>query len=262
MNASIDALLAFAHTHLPLPPLPLLVACLGVAAAYVVFGLAGFGTALVAGPVLAHVIPLTTIVPLLALLDFAAAGVNIARDRQAADGAELRRLVPAMVAGSLVGAAMLLLGRPETLALALGVFAVGYGVYALSGFRSAARFSPRAAWPFGAVGGIFSALFGSGGFLYAIYLAGRLEASDRIRVTQSTLIGLSTLTRAVLFLLAGVYARTDVLVLASILALPMLVGTAIGRRITLSLSRAQFLRVVSVVVMLSGVVLIWRHSGG
>ena len=51
---------------------------------------------------------------------------------------------------------------------------------------------------------MFSALFGSGGFLYAIYLAGRIEATERIRVTQSTLIGLSTLTRALLFLLAGI----------------------------------------------------------
>ena len=105
---------------------------------------------------------------------------------------------------------------------------------------------------------MFSALFGSGGFLYAIYLAGRLPDKGAIRVTQSTLIGLSTLTRAVLFLLAGVYAQPGVLTLAALLVPPMLVGTAVGRRITLRLSREQFLRVVNAVVLCSGAVLLWR----
>ena len=258
VDASISSLIA----GLPLAPFELLVAVLGVTVAYVIFGLAGFGTALVAGPVLAHFVPVATVVPLLALLDFAAATVNLARDGRSAETTELRRIVPAMVLGSLAGAAILLLGRPEMLLLALGIFAIGYALYSLSGFKSQARFSPRAALPFGLVGGVFSALFGSGGFIYAIYLAGRIEAADRIRVTQSTLIGLSTLTRALLFLLAGVYADRGILVLALWLVPAMLVGTALGRRITLRLSRAQFLRIVSVVVLGSGLALVWRYMTG
>lgn len=247
---------------MPLGPLEWLVVALGVAFAYVIFGLAGFGTALVAGPVLAQFLPVATIVPLLALLDFVAATVNVARDWRSAETSELRRIVPAMVLGSLGGAAILLRGRPDALLLALGVFAVAYALYSLSGFRSRTRFTARAALPFGVVGGVFSALFGSGGFLYAIYLAGRIERADRIRVTQSTLIGLSTLTRAVLFLLAGVYADPTILALVVSLVPAMLIGTTLGRAITLGLSREQFLRIVSLVVLCSGVGLIWRYGVG
>ena len=257
----MDSLASLAAS-LPLPPLPLLAVGLGVALAYVVFGLAGFGTALVAGPVLAHFVPVATLVPLLALLDCAAAGVNVARDRRAADLAELRRLVPLMAIGSLVGAAILLSGQPQALLLALGLFAVGYALYALSGFKPARRLTPRAALPFGLVGGVFSALFGSGGFLYAIYLNGRLDSAERMRVTQSTLIGLSTLTRVVLFALAGVYARSETLGLALALVPAMLLGTALGRRITLALPRAQFLRIVNAVVLCSGLALLWRWATG
>ena len=224
-----------------------------------IFGVAGFGTALVAGPVLAHFVPVATIVPLLALLDFAAATVNVARDRRTVDASELKRIVPAMVAGSLVGAVILLLGKPQGLLLALGVFAVCHALYTLSGYKPQAKYPPGAAWPFGLAGGVFSALFGSGGFIYAIYLAGRIDASDRIRVTQSTLIGFSTLTRATLFLLAGVYASRELWMLALILVVPMLIGTAIGRRITMRFTRARFLRVVSAIVLLSGMSLIWRY---
>lgn len=252
----------FLFADLPLSAVELATIYLGITAAYVIFGVAGFGTALVAGPILAHFVPLATIVPVLALLDFVAAVLNVARDARAADLPELRRIVPAMIVGSLLGAFILLRGKPQALQLALAVFVTVYALYSLSRFKTARRFPARSAWPFGAVGGVFSALFGSGGIIYAIYLSGRLQAADRIRVTQSTLIGLSTLTRAVLFFLAGVYADLSILALALALAPAMLVGTFVGRRLTLKLSREQFLRIINLIVLCSGVGLLWRYFMG
>ena len=55
---------------------------LAIAAAYIVFGIAGFGTALVAGPVLIHFMPLATLIPLLVVLDFIAAFGNLLPARQ------------------------------------------------------------------------------------------------------------------------------------------------------------------------------------
>jgi uncharacterized membrane protein YfcA len=233
--------------------------CVAMSAAYIIFGIAGFGTALVAGPMLANFIPVAMIVPMLALLDFTAAVVNVMRDAGSAETIEVRRLVPMMIAGSVVGAALLLLGRPGATMLAMGVFTVVYSLYTMSGFKPMARFTPRAALPIGFVGGICSALFGSGGFIYSIYLAGRLDTKDQIRVTLSTLIGLSTLTRVILFLAAGVYADTAILAMAALLFPTVLVGTAVGRHITLKLSREQFVKLVSVIVLCSGTFLIYRY---
>lgn len=230
-----------------------------LAVGYVIFGIAGFGTALVVSPVLACYVPVPKIVPLLALLDFCAAAVNVGRDGRKANWQELRRLLPLMVAGSLVGAAILLNTRPDVLLLGLGVFVVGYALYSLSGVRPQHQFSPAAAVPFGTVGGVFSALFGSGGFVYIIYLTGRIADKTSIRLTQTTLIGFSTFTRVVLFALAGVYLDTSLLWLALLLAPGMLAGTAIGRRITLKMSREQFIRVINLVVLASGVMLLVRY---
>ncbi|MFW7346340.1 MAG: sulfite exporter TauE/SafE family protein [Pigmentiphaga sp.] len=251
----MDALLF----RLPVPLSQFALMFAGVAAAYVIFGMAGFGTALVAGPLLANFVPVATIVPLLALLDFAAATTSVARDVRHASMGELRRLVPAMVLGSLVGAVVLLRSRPDALLLLLGVFAIAYSLYSLSGFRPHRTLPPGSAYAFGTVGGVFSALFGSGGFIYAIYLAGRLRDKNDIRVTQSTLIGLATFTRAVFFLAAGVYADTGLLATALMLAPAMLLGTWAGRRITLALSREAFLRLVALVVLASGAVLVLRY---
>lgn len=227
--------------------------------AYIVFGIAGFGTALIASPVLALYIPIAKIVPLLALMDLCAALANISRDGRNADWGELRRLIPLMVIGSLIGAAVLLTTRPDRLLLALGIFVVCYSTYALSGLKPARTFSPTLAIPFGAVGGVFSALFGSGGFIYAIYLGGRLKDKNAMRMTQTTLIGLSTLTRVVLFALAGVYLDSSLLWLALFLVPGMLIGVAVGRRLTLKMSREQFLKFINLVVLASGLMLIIRY---
>ena len=220
---------------LPLTPGQLGVVWLGVAAAYVIFGVAGFGTALVAGPLLALFVPVPTIVPMLALLDFFAAGTNVIRDGRSADMGEVKRLLPLMAAGSLIGACILLLGRPALLQMGLGMFAIGYAIYIFSGYKSDVRLEPVAAVPFGVVGGIFSALFGSGGFIFSIYLTGRLQTPTSIRITTSTLIGAATLLRAAIFTIAGVYANRSILLLALILFPAMLIGTSVGRRITLRL---------------------------
>ncbi|WP_238945175.1 sulfite exporter TauE/SafE family protein [Allofranklinella schreckenbergeri] len=244
------------------PPLPwaeMVAVFSAVAVAYVIFGIAGFGTALIASPILANFMPVSHIVPLLALLDMFAALSHIAKDGRHADTSELKRLAPFMVIGSVIGVAILLKTRPDFLLLALAVFVIGYALYALSGFRARQSFAASAAKPFGLIGGVFSALFGSGGFIYALYLSGRIEQKEKFRVTQSTLIGLSTLTRVVFFTISGVYMNTAIWTMALILAPAMIFGVFLGRHITLRLTREQFMRVIHMVVLCSGVFLLMRY---
>ena len=109
------------------------------------------------------------------------------------------------------------------------------------------------------MGGVFSALFGSGGFIYAMYLSSRIEDKQRFRVTQMTLIGFSTLTRVVIFLVMGVYLNLDILLIALAFSPAMLIGTWVGRHITLKISRESFLKVINVIILLSGIVLLYRY---
>jgi len=227
--------------------------------AYVIFGIAGFGTALVASPMMSLYIPMAKIVPLLALLDMCAAIINVSRDGRNAQWSELKRLIPLMIIGSLFGAAILLKTRPDILLLALGGFVVFYALYSLSGLKPARKFSSKASVPFGLVGGVFSALFGSGGFIYAIYLSGRIEKKEAFRITQTTLIGMSTLTRVVIFAVAGVYLEADLLLLALVLLPGMLVGISLGRYFTLKMSREQFLKLINVILLASGTMLMVKY---
>lgn len=231
-------------------------------AAYVVFGITGFGTALIAAPVLAQVMPVATIVPLLALLDCAAAATTGIRFGGKVAKRELLLLVPLMIAGSTVGAWLLLIIPPRPMMLMLGLFVAGYAVYGF--LMPAAVGHIRQGWValFGTVGGIFSAMFGSGGFIYAMYLSRRLDNTDAIRATQSTLIGLSTFTRVIIFAAAGVYSAWSVPVLALSLVPAMLIGLFAGHRITLRLTRDQFLRLLYILLIASGAALILRAAAG
>src|SRR6476659_3873530 len=123
--------------------------------AYVIFGIAGFGTALVAAPVLAHAMPIASVVPLLALLDFGAAALNGFKLSDKIAKAELVWLAPLMIAGSIVGVTLLI--------FLLGFFAAGYGIHSLFAPPPQQKIGKEWVVVFGPLGGIFSAMFCSGG---------------------------------------------------------------------------------------------------
>lgn len=244
--------------HWPLGDAGWLVIGLGIALAYIVFGIAGFGTALVAGPILIQFMPLSKIIPLLVLLDFVAAFGNWLPSRRDVAKSELLRLLPCMAVGCTLGVVFLLNLKSDLLLLLMGLFISTYAVYSLAVKTRPAQMAAGWSVPMGTVGGLFGALFGSGGFLYALYLNSRLP-KEAARATQSALISCSTVVRLSLFLVAGVYAEWPLLVLAVCLLPAMVLGLWVGRRLTLRLSREAFVRMVTWLVLASGVALIGRY---
>ncbi len=105
---------------------------LAVALAYIVFGVAGFGTALVAGPILILCLPLSKIIPLLVLLDFVAAFGNWLPARRDVARPELLRLLPCMAVGCIIGVVFLLNLQSDLLLLLMGVFVSAYAGYSLA----------------------------------------------------------------------------------------------------------------------------------
>lgn len=251
-------MLADLFAQLPFSLLDWLPILLGVAAAYVVFGIAGFGTALVAGPILINFMPLSRIIPLLVLLDFVAAFGNWLPARKAVNRGELLRLLPFMAVGCTLGVVFLLNLHADVLMLLMGLFISAYALYSLAVKVKPANLAAGWSVPTGTVGGLFGALFGSGGFLYALYLNARLDSTEQVRATQSALISCSTVVRLSLFLIAGVYADLPLLLLAACLLPMMVLGLRVGRRLTLNMSREAFVRLVTWLVLASGVALIGR----
>jgi uncharacterized membrane protein YfcA len=226
--------------------------------AYVVFGMLGFGSTLLAAPILAHVLPITTVVPTLALTDLVAAWSNGWRLSKDVVRSELYRLVPALIIGSAFGAWVLFSLSLQMLMTLLGVFVILYSINGLRPKHRKLSLTPRWAWWYGMAGGVLSALFGSGGWVYSIYLLGRLDDPQQIRATQTAVIMFSSLVRVGLFLLAGRLLDTDLLLLALLLLPAVGLGLYIGHHVSLRLDRQRFMQVLYGVLLLTGGSLVVR----
>jgi len=82
-----------------MPPETLIVVALVILVGYTVFGATGFGASPITIPVLAHVLPLTFVLPLAALLDLGSGLVLGFHTRRQADTRELLTLVPFTLIG-------------------------------------------------------------------------------------------------------------------------------------------------------------------
>lgn len=232
-----------------------------VTVAYVVLGLIGFGSTLVGAPLLAHLLPITTVVPAMALTDLVASWSNGWRLSQHVVRRELWRLVPALLVGSLVGAWLLFTLPLKWLMPLLGAFVMAYAIRALwpkAAYHWSPPLSPRWAYAYGGVGGLFSALFGAGGWVYSMYLTRRIEDVQQIRATQTAVLMFSTLVRVAVFLLAGRLFDRELLVLVLFMLPAVALGIYIGHHIGKRLDKRRFLQVLNGVLLLTGLSLILR----
>lgn len=175
-----------------------------IAAAYTVFGLTGFGAAMVAVPILVQFMPLQAVVPMLLVLDLVATTLVGLRNWQSVSRAELMRLLPCMVVGVALGTTVLARVDSRWLLVALGVFVLA--MTARAWMAASAQAAPAArGWsvPAGVVGGVFSALFGTGGPVYTMYLSRRLPQLDQFRSTIAAVILVSALMRLAAFVGSG-----------------------------------------------------------
>lgn len=243
-----------------------LLALVAVTAAYAVFALVGFGTALFASGPLATWVPVREVIPILALLDCAGSLQRGWQARRSVAWGELRRLLPGMVAGQILGVWLLSRLPLAPMALALGSFVLLQGMLGLLPHHHRAPAKPTAAGPVtgmsnglfdGLFGGLLGGLFGSGGFIYAAYLQGRLPQREAFRATQALLIALSTGWRLLLCGLLGLLTP-QVLLTALGLTPAMVFGTWLGHHIDLRLSQKALLRLLHGLLILSGLALIQR----
>ncbi len=224
--------------------------------AYMVRGLAGFGSGLVAIPLLALRFPLVSVVPLVVLLDYLGSAAQGAKGRKDVAWRDLVPLLPFTIAG--IACALALLGALDALVLrrALGVFVLVFAVYQLLPLP-ALRGSRLMSAPYGLLGGLVGTLFGTGGPFYVMYL--QLRGLDKVvfRASFAAWFIVDGSIRLVGYGLAGYFGRAELT--AALLALPVAgAGLLIGGRIHTGIEQATFKRVISALLVFSGIALLTR----
>ena len=243
---------------MPFPPETLIAVPLIGLLAYVILGISGFGSALVTIPLLVHFLPLQTVVPLVVTVDFLATVATGVRFREHVEIAELKLVIPAVIAGILAGVTLLATLPKHATLLLLGALVTGYGVYRLVTKPSGKPVSRWWGIPTGLLGGLIGGLFGVGGPIYATYLAARIPDPVKMRATLSAVFSFSTGLRLTVYVISGLLLQSEVW-WAFLLLLPaMPVGLAIGHRLHARLTREEVGRFVSILLIASGSSLLWK----
>ena len=241
-----------------MPPLEVLIfAPLIIITAYVIFSISGFGSTLIAAPLLAHLFPLKFVIPMVVLLDCIAAISMGFRLRENVNKGELVPLLPFLVMGLVLGAFLLLRTPGQYLLGGLGVFAVAFGLMYAAGKQMKLRVSRWAAAPVGVFAGTTSSMFGVGGPIYVMYLAARGSTPDQIRASVPAIFIFTTTGRIAIFAVAGLFSLEVIFTAAALLPV-MVFGMWLGHRLHVNMSREQLVRIIGAVLMASGASLLIR----
>jgi len=224
--------------------------------AYLVRGICGFGSGLIAIPVLSLLFPLKVAVPLVVMLDYLASAGQGASLRQSIQWREIGRLIiPALIG---VSAGLLVFHKvdAELLTRFLGGFVFLYALYSLWG-PEMPRVSSWWALPAAFSGGAVGTLFGTGGPFYVTYLKARQLDKNLFRATFACIFLLDGAARVAGYVGTSV-VDIQLLVLLAMSLPVMILGMYLGGKIHTSLSAVVFTRGISILLLASGAFLMLR----
>lgn len=235
-----------------------LAAAAGIAlAAYFVRGIAGFGSALIASPLLALMLPLSVVVPLVVILDNSGSILQAWRHRHLIVWRDLLPLLPFSLLGIVMALSLHATVRADSLKTLLGVFVVLFGIYQLLP-QPNPYLSRIWAVPAGLLGGFVGGLFGTGGPFYVIYLRLRQLEKTVFLATIAMLWVIDGGLRIAGFALGGYYDVRHLALLAAMAPTAWL-GLRWGQRLHVSISPSAFARIIGMLLIASGFFLIGRQ---
>jgi uncharacterized membrane protein YfcA len=224
--------------------------------AYLVRGICGFGSGLIAIPILSLMLPLKVAVPLVVMLDYLASAGHGVSLRQSIHWSEISRLIIPALMGVFAGLLIFHNADANLLPRILGGFVLLYALYSLWGPdipKASSWWAVPAAFSGGAVG----TLFGTGGPFYVSYLKARQLDKTAFRATFACIFLLDGAARVTGYLGTEVVDIQLLVLLATSLPV-MILGMYLGGKIHTGLSAEVFTRGISILLMASGASLLLR----
>jgi len=222
--------------------------------AYVIKGLSGFGSGLVAIPLLAFFLPLPFIVPVLALVSYTGTVYQSFTYRRDVVWRDLWPLLPFSLAGITIALWLLVNADVTVLTLTLGIFIFCYAVYSLlpHEIKSGSRWWAVAA---GSSAGLIGALFGTGGPFYVLYLKMRTVTKQQFRATITMIFLVDGGARMFGYFYSDLFTVKTVTL--SLVLLPVLfVAMYVGQHLHIKINDHRFNQVVNILLLLSGLSLV------
>ena len=241
---------------LQVTPLQLVFSVFIIFIAYTVKGLSGFGSGLIAVPFLALMFPITFIVPVLGLLSYSGTIMQSVQLRKQVVWKDMLPLLPFSLIGISVAVWLLVNVNENTLLLSLGFFILTYSIYSLLPLPTP-KGSRKWAILAGSLGGLVGALFGTGGPFYVVYLKMRQLNKGAFRATVAMIFLVDGGIRIFGYAINGLYS-IQIITLLLVLFPVLFIGLYVGHHLHVKINETRFNQMISVLLMMSGFVLIYK----
>jgi uncharacterized membrane protein YfcA len=226
---------------------------------YTVLGLTGFGSALVIVPLLAWQWPLPEVVAMTLLMDVPASAFHSGLNWRQVQWRELRRLLPGLLLGTLLGLWLMQHLQARWPLLVLGLYVAAVGVNALRPVVARVR-QPASVWalPVGTAIGVVELIFGTAGPLVVAWLSRRLSDVQQMRASTPMIITVAASTVLAGMAWDGRLSSTVIWQRWGILIGVALLGVWLGHRVAHLVPVARLRQIICGLLVLSGLMLALR----
>lgn len=221
-------------------------------------GLAGFGSALVAMPLLVLWMDIREVTPLVALLTLTINAVFLAGLRKSLVAKRVFGLVAGAAGGIPLGIAFLRYGDPRTLEVALGAVLILYSLQALLLRRGPKEgIGPRGGVLLGAVSGVLGGAMNVAGPPAVIYTASQKWTKEEIHVTLQLYFLLAGVMITSGHAISGLTTAATLRMYGALLP-ACLAGCGAGYALHRRVGRDLYRRLVYLLLLALGILMLWR----
>lgn len=224
--------------------------------AYIIRGITGFGSALVAVPLLALMLPITIVVPIIGFLDYISSLAHGLKLRSKIQWKKIIPILPFTMMGVLLALYLFNTTDAQILKKYLGGFIIVYALYMLLTIKPHTHSSNLWAIPGGIIGGLISTLFGTGGPFYVIYFQLQGLGKTSFRATIATMFFLDGSTRIVAYSFNGFYSMETIILIGVSIPI-MIIAMYIGGHIHTNISHQSIQKAIGLLLLFSGSALIF-----
>ncbi len=233
----------------------LLAGCIFLIAGFIQ-GLTGFGSALVAIPLLSFVFDIKTAVPLCMLNGLVITTYMAFTLRHHLDTQKILPLLTGAIPGILAGVYLLKNSNESFLRYAIGSLLIGYSLYNL--LARPKPLNPGRIWGYiaGFLTGAIGAAFSAGGPPAIIYTTMTSWSKDEIKATLTGFFVVNGYITATMHALTGISTKTT-LHIFSVTFLFVLAGTILGVQVSTKINRKTYLQIIYWFLIGMGILMFW-----
>lgn len=217
-------------------------------------GISGFGSGLVAVPLLALWFPLTILTPTLSIINVVMAALIYWRNRHAARPSQWKVLLFAGVSCSLLAGILLTSINEQGLKLAIGLIIITVALLLMLGKQLPTAQHNIGYCSVGSIAGILNGLTTLGGPPIVLFLANARMAKTEFRATLSLFFLCIGIANVCNFSVQQLYQR-DHLYLTLMLVPCAIIGASLGQRLQNRVSEHRFRQFTLTLMLASGVVI-------